>query len=178
MGPGAPGLVSACRWVGLVLDMTGCGVGGVSKLVGGAGSWGSWLRGPRCPRAGVGTLVGGAGVKRIPRLVPSHWWVRPGPGVSAIPLVDAGGPGVSGCRVLEVLESVFQPTGGQGQGPGGPGTGAYPLVGEAGPQAVAAPLVGRVGSWGLWLQGPGGPRASVSILVCGLGLGVSVASGS
>lgn len=39
----------------------------------------------------------------------------------------------------------------------GPGAGAYPLVGEADPKARAASLVDRDGSWGLWLQDPGGP---------------------
>ena len=42
----------------------------------------------------------------------------------------------------------------------GPRAGAYPLVGEADPKARAASLVGRGGSWGLWLQGPGGPGVS------------------
>lgn len=50
----------------------------------------------------------------------------------------------------------------------GPGSGAYPLVGEADSKARAASLVGRDGSWGLWLQDPGGPGVSA----CSLEVGV------
>ena len=51
------------------------------------------------------------------------------------------------------------------------------LVGMAGPAVVgcqvfpcveaASPLVGGAGSWGSWLPGPGGPRASACLLVGG-----------
>ena len=70
----------------------GSGVGGwlwiqvpgssVGLLMSGAESWGGWLRSLRYPKAGVGLLVGGAGAWGIPGLVPTHWEVELGPGVS------------------------------------------------------------------------------------------------
>ena len=72
--------------------------------MGGEGSQDHWLRGPGCPRAGVGLLVdrdgiqvvlrlcqptggtrvhqvpGGTRAQGIPELVPTHWWVKVFPG--------------------------------------------------------------------------------------------------
>ena len=70
-----PDLVSTCWWEGPVPDMAGCRVWGVGLLVSGAGSWDSWLRGPRCLGAGMGLLVGGAGAQGVLELVLACLWV-------------------------------------------------------------------------------------------------------
>ena len=45
---------------------------GISLLVSGTGSWGSWLRCPKCLRTSVSLLVGGAGAQGVPELVPGQ----------------------------------------------------------------------------------------------------------
>ena len=67
LGPGVTGnglqLVLPHWWVGFGSEMIDyCARGlesGVSPLVGGAGFWGTWLRGPRCLRADARLLVMG-----------------------------------------------------------------------------------------------------------------------
>ena len=41
-------------------------------------SRGSRLKGPRCPRAVIGLLVGRTGIQGISGLVPAPWWAEPG----------------------------------------------------------------------------------------------------
>lgn len=62
-------------------------------MVNRARSWGGWLRSPRHLRAGAGLLVGVARAQGVPGLVPVHWYVEPG-------------LGVSGFRVLCILKLV------------------------------------------------------------------------
>ena len=57
-------------------------------LVGRAGSWGGCLWNPRGPRASAGSLVGRVEVQKILGLVLAHWWVKPGPGASAVPQMN------------------------------------------------------------------------------------------
>lgn len=66
----------------------GCLKAGDGPLLSGAGSQGSWLRGPRCLGTGVGLLVGGAVAQGVLELVLARWWAEPG-------------SWVSGCRALE-----------------------------------------------------------------------------
>ena len=47
---------------------------GVDLLVSGTGSWASWLWDPRCLRAGIGLLVGGALQRHVLGLVSACWW--------------------------------------------------------------------------------------------------------
>lgn len=60
---------------GVSSDVAGCGSqyhkAGVFLLVGGARSWGSWLRAPRTPRASVGLLMVRAGSLGVPELLPA-----------------------------------------------------------------------------------------------------------
>ena len=65
--------------VGAVIYMAGCRFQVVPKLCQPAGgetvSQVDWLRGPRCPRAGVGLLVGKAGAQGVPGLVLACWCI-------------------------------------------------------------------------------------------------------
>lgn len=66
----------------------------------------SWGLGSLAAGPGVCPLVGRAEAQGVPRLVPTHWWVSPGPGASAGSLVGGASPKVSGCRALELPELV------------------------------------------------------------------------
>ena len=75
-----------CWWVGAACGVWGALKACVSPLVDGARSWGSWLIGPMCLRAGVGLLVdglgpatAGCGAAVVLGLVPTYSWVRPRP---------------------------------------------------------------------------------------------------
>ena len=57
--------------------------GGCQLFISGTWSQGSWLQNPMGPGASAGSLVGMARVQKTPGLLPTHWWVKPGPGVSA-----------------------------------------------------------------------------------------------
>lgn len=85
-------------WTGPVHDTVGWGSGGsktgINLLVGGAGSWGGWLRCPRCLSAGIGLLVGelhhnitSFRVTVVLGLVSTHWWLKPVIEASVGPLV-------------------------------------------------------------------------------------------
>ena len=62
---------------------------------------GCWLVGPgheepgcrtlEDPRASAGSLVGGVRVPKTPGLLPTHWWVKPDPRVSAKLLAGRAG---------------------------------------------------------------------------------------
>ena len=130
-----------------------------SLLVSRAGSWGSWLRGPICFRVGVHLLVGRANAQGILGLVFTYWCVKPCPGASASPVAESA-PGVPCCRAQE-SQSWCWPAGGQGQGPGNAGCrvalvqGLGSLGDKTCPRASTSPLLGRAGSWDLWLQSSG-----------------------
>ena len=74
----------------------------------------------------------------------------------------------------KVSQSWCWHAGGWGQGPGAPGADVGLMVGGNGTQgrlrASADSLVGRAGSLGLWLQGPGSPEAGAIPLVVVLDL--------
>ena len=154
-------------WTGPVPDTVGWESGvsktGVNLLVGGAGSWGGWLRCPRCLSADIGLLVGGlchdiasCRVTVVLGLVSTHWWLKSFLKASVGPLVGGAwsqglwlqGPGY--------LTLVYWPTNGWCQG-------------SVSPRAGACPLVGRAGSQGLWLQDPEFSRVDVGLLVGGAG---------
>ena len=66
---------------------------------------------PMGPGASAGSLVGMARVQRTPGLLPTHWWVKPGPGVSARHQgfpdpTSQGAPMCSGLIPLRGLEGV------------------------------------------------------------------------
>lgn len=87
-GPEVSLLVLDLCWVRPIPDIAGCGVQHVPKLclqlVNGARSWDSWLRVPRCLRAGAGLPVRGLGPAMAHcravvagGLESIHWWMRP-----------------------------------------------------------------------------------------------------
>ena len=67
--------------IGLVARAYLCG--GCQLFISGTWSQGSWLQSPMGPGASAGSLVGMARLQKTPGLLPTHWWVKPGPGVSA-----------------------------------------------------------------------------------------------
>ena len=69
---------------------------------------------PRGPRASAGSLVGRVEVQKILGLVLAHWWVKPGPGASAVPQMNKA------------------KTWGLAAGPRNPRAGVRSLVGGAG----------------------------------------------
>ena len=69
-------------------------------------------------------LVGGVRNQGVLGLLLAHWWVRLVLGLVLAHWWVEPGLRISGFKALGVLEWMFQPAGGQGQGPGGPGADA------------------------------------------------------
>ena len=61
---------------------------GCQLLVGGVWSWGSWLQNPGGPRASAVLVVGRVRIQENLGLLPTYWWMKPGPGACASLLVD------------------------------------------------------------------------------------------
>ena len=57
--------------------------GGCQLFISGTWSQGSWLQSPMGPGASAVSLVGMARLQKTPGLLPTHWWVKPGPVVNA-----------------------------------------------------------------------------------------------
>lgn len=55
----------------------------VGCLLVGLGPEVSGCRTPRVPWASAGSLLGRGRVQKTPELLRTHWWVKPGPGISA-----------------------------------------------------------------------------------------------
>lgn len=122
-----------------------------------AGSWGSWLRGPTLSRSWCPPACCKANAQGILGLMFTYWCMKSSLGVHRQSQLLGSllqDPGT--CRVGVGLLG-----GGQGQGPGNAGCRVALVLGlgslgdKTCPKASTSPLLGRAGSWDLWLQSPG-----------------------
>ena len=141
-----------------------------------AGSWEGKLWGCGDPGASVYPLVGGVGVQEISTVVPTHQWVKLGPGTSANPLVGrtrSWGLWLQGRGVPKLMSGHWW---------------LRPVLDIAAGSGVSSSLCQPTGDWGWillaeglkrsqsrcwpaggWGHSPVGSRASASLLVGGLG---------
>ena len=81
-------------------------------------------------------LVGGVRNQGVLGLLLAHWWVRLVLGLVLLHWWVEPHLRISGFKALGVLELILETASGQGQGPGGPGADAYPLMVRLVPELV------------------------------------------